>query len=66
MSRVKRKPIRTETYRGHTLEARFMGPDLGVFVDGVDLNSFYIDANAAMDGGRRYVDAQLKAREETR
>jgi hypothetical protein len=32
MSKIKRKLIRSETYQGRTLEARWMGPDLLCFV----------------------------------
>lgn len=61
--KVTRKLVRTETYREHRLEVRHLGPDLLCYVDGEDLNSFYINANAAIAGGQRYVDAKLKAQE---
>jgi hypothetical protein len=61
---LKRKLIRQETYASRTIEARYMGPDLLCFVDGVELGSFYIDAQAAIDGGERYIEADLKAQRE--
>lgn len=61
---VKRKLIRSEPYQDRTLEARYLGPDLLAFVDGVELGSFYIDAQAAIDGGKRFVDADAKAQQE--
>jgi hypothetical protein len=64
MSKIKRKLIRSEIYQGRTLEARWMGPDLLCFVQGVELGSFYIDAQAAIEGGQRYIDADIKAAQE--
>jgi hypothetical protein len=69
MSKPVRKLIRSECYEGRTLEARFMGPDLlGYCVpqgqDPVELAGFFIDAQAAIDAGKRFVDAQIKAQKE--
>jgi hypothetical protein len=64
MSKIKRKLIRSEAYQGRTIEARWMGPDLLCFVQGVELGSFYIDAQAAIEGGQRYIDADIKAAQE--
>jgi hypothetical protein len=64
MSLVKRKLIRSEVYEGITLQARFMGPDLLSYADGIELASFYLDAQSAIDAGRRYVDAEIKAAKE--
>lgn len=64
MSKIKRKLIRSESYQGRTIEARWMGPDLLCFVQGVELGSFYIDAQAAIEGGQRYIDADIKAAQE--
>ncbi len=61
---VTRKLIRSEAYQGRTLEARYMGPDLLCFVNGTELGSFYIDAQAAIEGGQRFVDADIKALQE--
>jgi hypothetical protein len=47
-------------YHGRKIEVRHMGPDLLCEVDGVDMNAFYLDAPAAVAGGKRYVDAVLK------
>jgi hypothetical protein len=70
MSKITRKLIRSEPYEGRTIEARWMGPDLLCFVTpagggtGTELGSFYIDAQAAIDGGQRYIDADIKAAQE--
>jgi hypothetical protein len=64
MSKITRKLIRSETYQGATIEARWMGPDLLCFVNGTELGSFYIDAAAAIEGGQRYIDADIKAAQE--
>jgi hypothetical protein len=64
MSKVTRQLIRSETYHGRTIEARRMGPDLLCYVDGSELGSFYIDAQAAIAGGQRFVDADRKAAED--
>lgn len=64
MSKIKRKLIRSESYQGRTIEARWMGPDLLCFVQGVELGSFYIDAQAAIEGGQRYIDADIKAQQD--
>lgn len=61
---INRTLIRSETYQGRTLEARYMGPDLLAFVEGAELGSFYIDAQAAIEGGQRFVDADIKALQE--
>lgn len=65
MSKVTRKLIRSETYHDRTIEARYMGPDLLCYVDGSELGSFYIDAQAAIEGGQRFIDADLKAAADT-
>lgn len=65
---IQRKLIRSEPYQAspeaprHTLEARYMGPDLLSFVSGVELAGFFTDAQAAIEGGQRYCDAQEKER----
>ena len=61
---IQRKLVRSETYEGRTLEARHMGPDLLGFVNGVELSGFFVDARAAIDGGKRFVDAEIKAQRE--
>lgn len=49
-----------ERYQGRRLVARYMGPDLLGYVDGVQLSGFYLDVEAALRAGRRYVDEQIK------
>jgi hypothetical protein len=66
---VIRKLIRSEVYEGRTLEARFMGPDLLGYcgLSGgtlIELSGFFIDAAAAIAGGKRFVDAEIKAQRE--
>jgi len=60
---INRKLIASEEYRGSTIEARFMGPDLLALVDGVELANFYLNAEAAKAAGLRYVDQAIKERE---
>jgi hypothetical protein len=48
-------------YLGRKIEVRHMGPDLLCFVDGVDMDTFYLDSATAVAGGQRYVDAVVKA-----
>lgn len=43
-------------YKGRELVARFMGPDLLLYVDGVQVGNFFIDRPSAIDAGVRYVD----------
>ena len=62
MSLVRPPVGEPETYKGHTLQARFLGPDLLGYVDDVELPNFYASAAAARDAGRRYVDDQIKER----
>lgn len=56
-----------ETYQGRTIEARFCGPDLLCYVDGLEVGNFYLTVEAAKAAGRRYVDQvldeQVKARQ---
>jgi len=59
-----RKLIRSESYQGRKIEARYMGPDLVCYVDGTELGGFYIDAQAAIEGGQRFIDADIKAQRE--
>jgi hypothetical protein len=66
MSKLIRQLIVSEVYEGRTLEARYMGPDLLGFVkpvtgETIELAGFFIDARAAIEGGKRYVDAEIKA-----
>lgn len=58
---VNRKLMRSEVYKARTIEARYMGPDLLCYVDGVDLGPFYVDVRAAIGGGKRYIDAEEEA-----
>jgi hypothetical protein len=61
LSNIRRKLIRSETYQGRTIEARWMGPDLLSFVDTLELSGFFIDAQAAIEGAQRYIDAEITA-----
>jgi hypothetical protein len=54
---IERKRIgEVECYRGHEIEARYMGPDLLAYVDGSQVGCYWIDAESARAGARRYVD----------
>lgn len=53
-----------EAYRGSRLTTHYMGPDLLLYVDGVEMPGFYLNQEAAHRAGRIYVDAQLKAQAE--
>ena len=51
---------KAELYRNHAIQAVYMGPDLLVEVDTVELGNFYLTREAALAAGRRYVDEKLK------
>lgn len=59
-----RKIIAQTTYKEHTLEARYMGPDLLSYVNGMELANFYVNTQAAFEAGQRHVDYELKAAKE--
>lgn len=63
---LNRKVVKSESYLGRNLEARFMGPDLLAFCDGMELGNFYVDVEAALASGRRYVEADQKAKAEAK
>jgi hypothetical protein len=54
----------TEFYRGRALIDRACQPDVICEVDGEDLPAFYLDAESARAGGRRYVDQIEKEKAE--
>lgn len=59
---LRREPVgNAESYRGRELEVRFMGPDLLAYVDGVELSGFFLNREAALGAGRRYVDEAEKS-----
>lgn len=43
-------------YKGHTIQPKYIGPDLICEVDGQEIANFYLDAEAARNAGKRYVD----------
>lgn len=49
-----------ERYHGRRLSAHFLGPDLLGYVDDIELSGFYLNVEAALAAGRRYVDDQIK------
>ena len=51
-------------HKGRTIEVRHMGPDLLCEVDGVDLGAFYLNSEAAVAGGRRYIDLIVRTEQE--
>lgn len=52
-------------YEGSFIQVRHMGPDLLAEVDGIELAGFYIDSEAAVLAGTKYIDSQKKAAAET-
>ncbi len=50
-----------EKYHDHLIAAFFVGPDLIVQVDGMEIPNFYLTAEAARAAGKRYVDDKHKA-----
>lgn len=60
---IQRKVVSTAEYRGSHITVRHMGPDLLSYVDGVELSGFFISTAAAIGGGERYIDQQLKEKE---
>lgn len=63
MTFERRLVVKPEQYRGRTITARYMGPDLLAYVDEIELGGFYMTAEAAREAGRRYVDAEIDAEE---
>jgi hypothetical protein len=62
---ITRKVVgKPEAYRGRTITARHMGPDLLGYVDDIELSGFFIDVEAVRSGGQRYIDAEIKAKED--
>jgi hypothetical protein len=58
---IERKQVGdAERYHGRRIHASYMGPDLIANVNGVELPGFYLTVEAAIAGGRRYVDDQIK------
>lgn len=49
-----------ERYQGRRLLARYAGPDLLAYVDDMELAGFYINVEAALEAGRRHVNAEIK------
>lgn len=61
MPKIERKLIgEPEQYHGRTITVRRMGPDLLAYVDDVELPNFYLTAEAARIGGRKYIDQRRK------
>lgn len=50
-------------YKGRKIVATFLGPDLLVSIDDVELPTFYVDLEAARSGAMKYVDDEIKAKE---
>lgn len=57
---IERKIVGESEYRGSKITVRRMGPDLLGYVDGVELSGFFINTAAAIAGGERYIDQQIK------
>lgn len=64
MSAVTRRPVGDPVlYRGSSIIARYIGPDLLCEVDGNELPNFYINRTAAINAGQRFIDARASERE---
>lgn len=64
---MKRKHVGDpESYKGYRIQPAHVGPDLICYVNGSEIPNFFIDAESARAGGRRYVDDVVKAIEEQR
>lgn len=62
---VERKVIgEPQVYKGRTITAKFIGPDLLGYVDDIELSGFFLDTEAVQAAGERYIDAEIKAEEE--
>lgn len=62
---LKRKLVgKPEEYRGRKITARHMGPDLLGYVDDIELSGFFLDTEAVQAAGQRYIDAEIKAKDE--
>jgi len=57
---IERQIVGKSEYRGSEITVRHMGPDLLGYVDGVELSGFFINTAAAIAGGERYIDQQIK------
>lgn len=57
---IERKIVATSEYLGSHIVVRHMGPDLLVYVDDSELGGFFVNVPAAIAGGHRHVDQQLK------
>lgn len=58
---VKRQLIgEPETYRGHKIEVRHMGPDLLGYVDGEEIPNFFETAEATRRACRRFIDDKYR------
>lgn len=66
MSAQRKQVIEPVVYRGHKITATFAGPDLLAQVDGDELPHFYVNSQAAIKAGERYIDAKLKVEEEAK
>ncbi len=64
MSFERKQVGETQKYRDHSIIVRAMAPDVLCEVDGASLPSFYINAEAARQGGMRYIDQIEKAKKQ--
>lgn len=57
---IQRKLICSEDYRGYQIHVKYMGPDLLAYVGEEELPGFYLDSQAALAAGKRYVDDKIR------
>ena len=55
-----RQEISRTMYRGREIVARFLGPDLIGYVDGVEMPNFYMTTEALYDACKLHVNQQEK------
>lgn len=61
MSFERKQVGETETYKGHEIKVRYIGPDLLGEVDGLEMPNFYLNAEAARNACKNYIDETIKA-----
>jgi hypothetical protein len=55
---IERKLIGRINHKGHVIEARFMGPDLIGYIDGMEMGNFYLDAQAVYKVAINQIDEE--------
>lgn len=62
---IERKPVgEPYVYKGFTITATHLGPDLLGYINGEELPHFYMDLEAVRQAGERSADLKLKEQKE--